>query len=181
MVEALWEELRRRDRWLLVFGNAEQPEQLQPFCRRRPWPCLGDLAVGGLGEWARPLRLGCCPARKPSFLCTRTGTQDEQAAGMLAEALGDLPLATAEAAAYIEETQVSLNEYLQLVRERTVELFGFDKQAGTERRVATVWSLSLERVREGSGGRGTPAAVRIYLAPDDIPCALPRGRRPAAR
>ena len=34
MVEALWEELRGRDRWLLVFDNAEQPAELQPLCLR---------------------------------------------------------------------------------------------------------------------------------------------------
>jgi hypothetical protein len=73
-----------------------------------------------------------------AFLYKRLGTQDEQAAGALAEALGDLPLALAEAAAYIEQTQVSPEEYLQLVQDRAENLFGLAQPTGAERRVATV-------------------------------------------
>ena len=92
----------------------------------------------------------------------------------LAKALGDLPLALAEAAAYIEETQVSLEEYLQLVQERAVELFGLHQPSGAERRVATVWSLSLERVREDAPAAEELLHLCAFLAPDNIPRALPR-------
>ena len=82
----------------------------------------------------------------------------------LAELLGDLPLALEEAAAYLEETGEGLNKYLGLVRGRARELFGLDQPPADERdqrRVATVWSLSLDRVHQeapvaeapGPGGR----------------------------
>jgi tetratricopeptide (TPR) repeat protein len=176
MVEALWEELRGRDRWLLVFDNAEQPADLQPFL---PPGGRGHVLVtsrwAAWGEWARPLHLGVLSRKEAvAFVCTRIGAQDKQAAGALAEALGDLPLAPAEASAYIEETQVSLDEYLQLVQERAVELFGLDQPAAAERRVATVWSLSLERVQEEAPAAEALLQLCAFLAPDDIPRSLPR-------
>jgi tetratricopeptide (TPR) repeat protein len=175
MVEALWEELRGRDRWLLVFDNAEQPEQLQPYL---PPGGRGHVLVtsrwAAWGEWARPLHLGVLAREEAvAFLCTRTGTQDEQAAGAVAGALGDLPLALADAAAYIERTQVGLDRYLQLVQARAVELFGLRHPTGAQRRVATVWSLSLERVREQAPGAEALLELCAFLAPEDIPRTLP--------
>jgi hypothetical protein len=176
MVDALWEELRGRYRWLLVFDNAEQPEQLQPYL---PPGGSGHVMVtsrwAAWGEWARPLHLGVLSREEAvAFLYKRIGAQDEQAAGTLAEALGDLPLALAEAAAYIEQTQVSLDEYLELVQERAAELFGLDQPAGAERRVATVWSLSLERVQDEAPAAEALLQLCAFLASDDIPRSLPR-------
>ena len=65
--------------------------------------------MGGLGEWATPLQLDVLArAESVAFLHSRTGGPDEQSAAELAELLGDLPLALAEAAAYIEQTRVGL-------------------------------------------------------------------------
>jgi tetratricopeptide (TPR) repeat protein len=176
MVDALWEDLRGRDRWLLVFDNAEQPAELKPFL---PPGGRGHVLVtsrwAAWGEWARPLTLGVLSHEEAvAFLHKRLGTQDEQDAGALAEALGDLPLALAEAAAYIEQTQVSLKEYLELVQERAEELFGLRQPAGAERRVATVWSLSLERVQDEAPAAEALLQLCAFLAPDNIPRALPR-------
>ena len=40
-----------------------------------------------------------------------------------------------------------LEDYLRLARERTVKLFGLDRPAADEQRVATAWSVSLDQVR----------------------------------
>jgi tetratricopeptide (TPR) repeat protein len=176
MVTSLLEALRGQSGWLLVFDNAEQPGELQPYL---PPGGRGHVLVtsrwSAWGEWATPLRLDVLSREEAvAFLSKRTGTTDEQAAAALAEALGDLPLALAEAAAYIEQTQVSLEEYLQLVQGRAVELFGLAQPAGAERRVATVWSLSLERVREDAPAAEALLQLCAFLAPDNIPRSLPR-------
>ena len=95
----------------------------------------------------------------------------------MAELLGDLPLALEEAAAYLEETGIGLDEYLQLVKDRARELFGLDQppadEQEDERRVATVWSLSLDRVRAQAPAEAL-LTLCAFLAPDDIPRELPR-------
>jgi len=124
-----------------------------------------------------PLQLNVLSrAESVAFLHSRTGSPDEQSAAELAELLGDLPLALAEAAAYIDQTWVGLGEYVQLVRDRAVELFDLAhpaQLAGAQRRVATVWSLSLEQV-----GREAPAVEALlclcaFLAPEEIPRSMP--------
>jgi tetratricopeptide (TPR) repeat protein len=178
MVAGLFDRLRDRDRWLLVYDNAERPERL-----------AGVLPPGGGGQvlvtsrwsaWgsqAEPLAVNVL-AREESiaFLAKRTGADDQAALDGLAELLGDLPLALEEAAAYLEETGVGLDEYLRLVRERARELFGLDQPPADEhgqRRVTTVWSLSLDQVHQEAPAAEALLSLCAFLAPD-IPRGLPR-------
>src|SRR5206468_11661606 len=108
-----------------------------------------------------------------ALLRRRTGS-NEASVATLAEFLGDLPLALEEAAAYIEETQVGLTDYLQLARERTVELFGLDRPVVDEQRVATAWSVSLDQVRAQAPVAAALLDLCAFLAPEDIPRELPR-------
>jgi hypothetical protein len=87
------------------------------------------------GKWAKPLQLEALqPEESVSFLLTRTGTNDRRAAAALGDELGGLPLALEDGAAYVETTGISLDDYLRLVRERTVALFGLDAPADAARR-----------------------------------------------
>jgi tetratricopeptide (TPR) repeat protein len=176
VVPALHRWLADHSRWLLVFDNVTQPEDVTALL---PPAGGGQVLVtsrwAAWREWATPLRLDVLSREEAvAFLRKRTGTSDEQAGAALAEALGDLPLALAEAAAYIEQTQVSLDEYLQLVQKRAQDLFGLHQPAGAERRVATVWSLSLERVQQEAPAAEALLHLCAFLAPDDIPRSLPR-------
>lgn len=109
------------------------------------------------GRLAAPIRLNVLGREEAvAFVGKRIGTGDERAAAALVDALGGLPLALEEAAAYIEATGIGLADYLSLVEERMADLFGLDAPADTveadERRVATIWSVSLDRVRTEASG-----------------------------
>jgi hypothetical protein len=105
-LNVLWNELGRRERWLLVFDNAEHPRELAPY---RPPAGNGHVLVTSRnpawGAMATPLLVEVLPrAEAVAFLRARTGS-DDRAAGELAQALGDLPLALEQAAAYLEQTR----------------------------------------------------------------------------
>jgi tetratricopeptide (TPR) repeat protein len=106
-------------------------------------------------------------------LLRRTASHDQASAAALAEFLGDLPLALEEAAAYVEETQISLDDYLRLARERTAELFNLNQPVGDEQRVATTWSVSLDQVRTQAPAAEALLELCAFLGPHDIPRALP--------
>jgi tetratricopeptide (TPR) repeat protein len=178
MVRRLFGELRGRDRWLLVYDNAERPETLAGLL---PPGGGGRLLVTSrYGAWGRlgsALRLDILTREEAvAFLARRTGATDASTLGVLAGELGDLPLALEEAAAYLEETHTDVGEYLQLVRERARELFGLDQppadEHGDQRRVATIWSLSLERVHQEAPAAEALLRLCAFLASDDIPRAL---------
>jgi tetratricopeptide (TPR) repeat protein len=171
VVAAVHRWLASHGRWLLVLDNVTRPEDVIELL---PPGGGGQVLVtsrwAAWGEWAKPLRLEVLAREEAvAFLQKRTGSSDAQAAASLAEALGDLPLALAEAAAYIERTRLGLDAYLQLVQKRVVELFGLRQPSGAQRRVATVWSLSLERVRAEAPGAEALVNLCAFLAPEDIP------------
>jgi TIR domain len=173
MVAELLEKLRRRGGWLLIYDNAEAPEQLGPLL-----PLGGDGHVlitsrnPAWGRVAETLPLTVMRRHESvAFLRRRIGSQDEEQFAALAELLGDLPLALDEAAAYVEETQVDLTTYLQLVKKRAAELFHL--QVTDAQRVATAWSVSLDRVRAQSPAAAALLDLCAFLAPEDIPRQLP--------
>jgi tetratricopeptide (TPR) repeat protein len=175
MVGLLFDELRRRGRWLLIYDNAQEQEWLRGLM-----PPAGDghmLITTRDRTWGRAAnRLPLDVLRRAesvSLLNRRTGKRDETSAAALAELLGDLPLALEEAAAYIEATDISVPDYLKLARERMVELFALAGPPGDQHRVATTWSVSLERVRDQAPAAEALLDLCAFFAPEDIPRDLP--------
>jgi hypothetical protein len=186
MLAQLFKLLRTRDRWLLIYDNAEQPDQLTGLL-----PTAGGGHVLVTSRWpawgrhATPLRLGVL-ARSESivFLQQRVGADDPAGLDSIADLLGDLPLALEEAAAYLEDAQVGVQDYLTLVQQRFRELFALHGPATEEnadhRRIGTVWSLSLDRVRQQEPAAEALLNLCAFLAPDlprnfptEAPEALP--------
>lgn len=169
----LWDELGRRDRWLLVYDNASQPRDLAPY---RPPAGRGHLLITSRNPaWASmatPLQVDVLSrAEAVAFVRARLG-RDEPAAGELAAALRDLPLALEQAAAYLEQTHASLHDYLRLLGERAGEVLGLGELADYPHTVTTAWSLSLGRIRAEAPAAEDLLAVCAFLAADDIPRSL---------
>ena len=129
--------------------------------RIRTW---GGVATQvDLGEFSRP--------ESVKFVCDRSGSHDPEAAGELAEELGDLPLALAQAAAYIDTRSMTIRRYLELYRDpvlaRRLRDAGLDSAEYPES-VARTWLLSFTQLSDEH-----PAAVELlrlcaFLDPDDI-------------
>src|SRR5262249_5210359 len=86
-----------------------------------------------------------------AFLTRRTGREDDQA-DTLAEELGDLPLALAQAAAFIAATGTSYSQYIALFRTRRTELWSSESRflSSNRKTVDTTWLISIQRVSADS-------------------------------
>ena len=124
-----------------------------------------------------------------AFLRKRSGREEPEAAAELAEELGDLPLALAQAAAYIDARAVTISGYLALYRDPVLARRLRDEglESGEyPASVARTWLLSFGQL---AGDR--PAAVELlrlcaFLDPDDIDldasgCRRGRGGRGPGR
>jgi tetratricopeptide (TPR) repeat protein len=172
-VAVLLDEFRHHDRWLLVFDNAEGPDQLRAY-----WPPGGEghvLVTSRNPTWAaQATAIGVDVLSRPeavAFPRRRAGV-DKHAADGISAALGDLPLALEQAAAYLEATSTAPGEYLELLRDRGPQLFRLGRPATSEQTIATVWALSLERVKAEAPAAQDLLALCAFLAPDDLPRAV---------
>ena len=167
--------LETHPRWLLVFDNAERREDLAPYVPRR---LAGHVLITSRNpDWrplAREVRIRPLP-RADSITLLRSGLEsgDAAEADRLAEALGDLPLALAQAAAFVRETGITFADYLQRFRTRRAELERDPRaEPGYGRTVAATLALALDRLRGGQEG-ASPAerllARGAFYAPDRIP------------
>jgi hypothetical protein len=177
LLASLWDELRGRDRWLLVYDNAHGPRELAPY--RPPAGAGRVLVTSRAPHWERDMatvRLDVLErAEAVACLRRRTGSDDAASLRGLAEALGDLPLALEQAAAYLDETRTSPAEHVELFREHGVELLARGKPLTTEQTVATTWQVALDQLR------ATPGAPELlglcaFLAPERAAAAAPRAR-----
>jgi tetratricopeptide (TPR) repeat protein len=173
-VGVVFDALSQQDRWLLVYDNAQMPADLAGL---RPPAGSGHLLVTSRnpawGGVAATVGVDVLPrAQAVGFLAARTGSSDQVTLGRLAGALGDLPLALEQAAAYLEETGAAPAEYLGLLGDRAKELFALGRPATTEQTIATTWRVSLERLRAEAPAAEELLTVWAFLAPDDLPRAL---------
>jgi tetratricopeptide (TPR) repeat protein len=173
-LQLLWEELSRRDRWLLIYDNATAPRDLAPY---RPPAGAGHLLVTSRnpawGALAKPLQVDVLSRDEAvAFLRARTGQEDPDD-NELAAALGDLPLALEQAAAYLEQTQTPVRHYVELLQERARDLLALGEPVDYPSTVATTWTVSLGRLREEIPAAEDLLSVFGFMAPDDIPRSLP--------
>jgi hypothetical protein len=108
--------LRKRDRWLVIFDNAEEPAALAQYIPGGGGHVVITSRSPGWHELAVPVQVDLFDRGESITLLRRRATQltDDQT-DRVAEALGDLPLALAQAAAYLADTATSVQDYLTLL------------------------------------------------------------------
>jgi tetratricopeptide (TPR) repeat protein len=167
--------LERNGRWLVVFDNAPGPNAIAGLL---PEGAGGHVLITSRAhaDWralhAQPVALDVWQrAESRRFLAQRTGEQDNNAIDAIAEALGDLPLALEQAAAYTTTNAITLSGYFERLRDRAPELFGACRPVGYEHTVATVWQLAFEAIVQDRIATEL-LSVCAHLAPERIPREL---------
>ena len=90
-------------------------------------------------------------------------------ADRLADALGDLPLAVAQAAGFMAETGMAAAEYLDLLRTRAGQLLAENVPDFYPRSLAAATQLIADRLAADDPAAAELASLCAFLAPEPIP------------
>ncbi|GAA4726998.1 FxSxx-COOH system tetratricopeptide repeat protein [Phytohabitans rumicis] len=171
-VRAVQAKLRHTSRWLLVFDNAESAEDLEPWLppqtghtviTSRNAAFLGVAVPVGIDVFTR--------AESVDMVRQNLPTLPEHEADRLAAALGDLPLALAQAVGFMDETRMPVTEYLVELSGHAHDVLGQNRPLGYPAPLAAAIEISASRLAEED-----PAALALlhlcaHLAPDPVPLA----------
>ena len=172
---------------LIVFDDVENPDDLAGFVprgegvrvlvtttRRADWEHDGWAHIP-VGVFEREQSIGILLDRTDQ---TDREAADIEAANAVAGALGDLPVAVAQAAATARRDRYTLAAYLDMLKRTTLEA-GVQRQAGDEYPEVVGVALwlalqsALERIEERSPHRGAVARVQLgvlsVLAASGVP------------
>jgi tetratricopeptide (TPR) repeat protein len=175
-VQAVREALRRGSpspRWLLIFDNADDPDGLTPFFPGGPGHILVTSRNPGWSRAADPVEIDVFTrAESREYLQRRVPSLSSEDAGIVAEVLGDLPLAIEHASAWLAETAMPAAGYVARLNDQFSAAESVSEPLGYPPSVAATLRLSFDRLRERS-----PAAARVlelcaYFAPDPISLSL---------
>jgi hypothetical protein len=165
--------LQERDRWLLIFDNAEEPAALVRYLPGGGGRVLITSRRPDWRELAIPVDVDVLDRDESiTLLWRRAPRLTEGQAGRVAEALGDLPLTLVQAGAYLADTATGVEDYLTLLAERTTELLAQGTSATYPVSLAASVQLALDRLVAQSPAASVLLALAAYLAPDPIPLTL---------
>ncbi|MFD8047101.1 FxSxx-COOH system tetratricopeptide repeat protein [Streptomyces chartreusis] len=163
------EYLRTSDRWLIVLDNAEDPRQLRTWLPEGSGhvlitardPAWSKVVPGlALGVFSREESLG--------YLNRQLPTLNSRTADALADALGDLPLALAQAAGALGEGTPP-DHYLQLLTTNTAELLNDGEVYDYPVSVAATVTIAAERLDAGRPEAAALLRLAAFLGPEPIP------------
>ena len=157
--DAALERLRRdtAGRWLLVFDNAGDPEDLERYLPAGSGHVLITSRNRGWAHRAEPLEVDVfARAESTAHLMRHVPGLDPHDAEKISSAVGDLPLAIEQAAAWLAETGMPAGLYVERLATQAASALSLNKPFDYALPVAATWNLSLDRLRQR-----TPAAVRL--------------------
>ncbi|MFJ1974290.1 FxSxx-COOH system tetratricopeptide repeat protein [Streptomyces sp. NPDC087903] len=164
---------RPYSRWLLIFDNADSPERVRDYfptggsgtilvtSRNRRWSVVGPS-----------LEVDVFTREESKELLRRSSAYGDELsdseADLLAVALGDLPLALEQAAAWRAETGMPVSEYLRLFEHKRSELLEVSPPPDYQLPVAAAWNVSLDHLETRSLTALRLLQLCSYFAPDPI-------------
>ncbi|MBO3752245.1 tetratricopeptide repeat protein [Streptosporangiaceae bacterium NEAU-GS5] len=176
VVGAVREALRREEpyaRWLLIFDNAGEPDDLRDYFPGGTGHILITSRNQAWSAVAAPLEVDVfSQAESLEHLRRRVPGLAEVDAIQVADALGNLPLAVEQAAAWLAESGMPATTFLEQLEAETARVLELGTPSDYPHPVAVTWNVSLAKLRESS-----PASVRLlelcaFFAPEPISMQL---------
>jgi tetratricopeptide (TPR) repeat protein len=160
-------------RWLVVFDNADRPEDLREYL---PRPGGHVLVTSRNSQWAdvaAQLEVDVFEREESITLLQRRGRGISPAeADQLAEKLGDLPLALEQAAAWQAETGMPVEEMIRLLEQRMRQLLDERPPTTYPAPVMATWDLAFNQVRERSPGAAQLLELCSFFGSEPISVLL---------
>ncbi len=172
---AALEQLRRdvTGRWLLIFDNAEEPEDLASFLPTGSGHILITSRNPAWTRHAEPVELDVFSRQESlAHLIHHVPGLAMSDATRVSVAVGHLPLAIEQAAAWLAETGMPAPLYAEWLETQATSALGLNKPLDYAKPVVAAWNLSISRLRERS-----PASVRLlqilaFCSPGPISATL---------
>jgi len=170
--------------WLLILDNADDVALVRYYIPHQGnGSILLTTRANAVGSLATSVEVETMGFLEGTQLLLRRAQRFEHAsdeeinqAGNIVVALDHFPLALDQAGAYIEETQCSLVDYLDLYRTHRQALLAQRRMPATDypHSVATTWLLSFQKVQQANPAAAELLHLCSFLAPDRIPEELLR-------
>ncbi|WP_066368812.1 FxSxx-COOH system tetratricopeptide repeat protein [Herbidospora mongoliensis] len=158
-------------RWLIIYDNAEEPEEVRNHLPRGPGHVLITSRNPQWGDFEKTIRVDVFQrSESVRFLERRlVRPAKKEVADQLATKLGDLPLALEQAGAYQAQTGTTVEEYIELFDEQTTSLLSANRAPGYPQSMTAVWKLSVRGLRAK-----LPEAMEVlhccaFFGPEPIP------------
>ncbi|MFC1408057.1 FxSxx-COOH system tetratricopeptide repeat protein [Streptacidiphilus sp. N1-12] len=163
--------LRERERWLIILDNAEDPKQVKAWVPEGPGHVLVTSRNPAWTTILPGLRLDVF-SREDSvaYLASRLPDLTAEDADTLAEALGDLPLALAQAAGVLAEG-MPLERYRDLLDSNTSRLLAQGETPGYQTSLAATVTIATDRLQSDHLDALALLRLAAFLGPEPIPTA----------
>jgi CO dehydrogenase nickel-insertion accessory protein CooC1 len=154
--EAALEELRRDNspHWLLIFDNADDPKQLEPYLPTGAGHVLITSRNQGWSHTAEPLEVDVFTKDESvAHLLRHVPKLDPEDAQRVAEALGHLPLAVEQASAWLEQTGMPARAYIEQLATESTRILALNQPSDYPMPVVATWNLSFDQLRSAAAVR----------------------------
>ena len=173
MVNRVLTELGDRSRWLLIFDNADHAADIAGYRPRGTGHVLVTSRAPGWGALGGRIEVDMLDRSDTvALLRARIPEMTIETADKLAAELGDLPLAAAQAAGYLEQTGLPSSDYLRRFRTHGAGMLAAGDVLDYRGRVDTTWAISLERLHTVNPAAAALLEISAYLSPEPIPLTL---------
>jgi hypothetical protein len=159
------------NRWLLIFDNADQPDDLKDIIPQGPGHVLITSRNPRWEVAATKLVVDVFPRNESiEFLNKRIpGGIEASEADELAEELGDLPLALEQAGACQAQTGMAVDTYLRLLKDEASKILGMGKPLEYPLSMTAAWRVSVVQLGERLSSAVALLRTCAFFGPEPIP------------